>query len=52
MMEKVKLKRENYISLMSGLKVFVGNSLTQKRGYKLLARIIEKYELQSVDELI
>jgi len=52
MMEKVTLKkRENYLSLMSGVKVFIADNLTQKRGYKLLARIIEKYELQSVEEL-
>lgn len=52
MMEKVVLKkRENYLSLMTGVKVFIADSSTQKRGYKLLARIIEKYELQSVEEL-
>jgi len=52
MMEKVTLKkRENYLSLMTGVKVFIADNLTQKRGYKLLARIIEKYELQSVEEL-
>jgi hypothetical protein len=43
MMEKVKLKKENYISLMSGVKAFLKNSSTQKRAYKLLTKVIEKY---------
>lgn len=50
-MEKVKLKKENYIQLMKGLKAFIDDSLTQKQGYKLLAKIIEKYELENIDEL-
>jgi hypothetical protein len=28
MMEKVKLKKENYIQMMKGLKVFIDNSQT------------------------
>lgn len=51
MMEKVKLKKENYIALMKGLKVFIDNSTSQKFAYKLLAKIIEKYELENIDEL-
>ena len=51
MMEKVKLKRENYLTLMSGVKVFLRSGAAQKRAYKLLAKVIEKYELTSVDEL-
>lgn len=43
MMEKVKLKKENYMSLMTGLRVFMDNQNTSKLGYKLLAKIIEKY---------
>ena len=51
MMEKVKLKKENYIALMKGLKVFIDNSSSQKFAYKLLAKIIEKYELENLGEL-
>lgn len=51
MMEKVKLKKQNYITLMKGLKVFIDDKNTQKYGYKLLAKIIEKYELQDINEL-
>lgn len=50
-MEKVKLKKENYISLMKGLKVFIDNQTSQKYGYKLLSKIIEKYELENIQEL-
>lgn len=52
MMEKVKLKKENYITLMKGLKVFIDDKHTQKHGYKLLAKIIEKYELTDINELL
>lgn len=51
LMEKVKLKKENYIALMKGLKVFIDNTNTQKYAYKLLAKIIEKYELENIQEL-
>jgi uncharacterized phage infection (PIP) family protein YhgE len=51
MMEKVKLNRDNYVAVMSGVKVFVEHTHTQKRGYKLLARVIENYQLSSIDEL-
>lgn len=52
MMEKVKLKKENQLTLMSGVKVFVDDRQTQKKGYRVLSRIIEKFELESIDELI
>jgi hypothetical protein len=48
MMEKVKLKKENYMSLMKGLKEFIICHGTQKQAYKLLAKIIEKYELENL----
>jgi hypothetical protein len=51
-MEKVKLKKDNYVSLMNGLKIFIDCHTTQKQAYKLLAKIIEKYELQNVTGLI
>lgn len=50
-MEKVKLKKENYISIMKELKVFITDSQTQKYGYKILTKVIEKYELTNIDEL-
>jgi hypothetical protein len=52
MMEKVKLTKENYISLMKGLKEFIQCQATQKQAYKLLAKIIEKYELENLEELV
>ena len=51
MMEKVKLKKENYTALMKGLKVFIDCNTTQKQAYKLLAKIIEKYEIENLSEL-
>ena len=50
-MEKVKLKKENYFSLMKNLKAFIDTPALQKQAYKLLAKIIEKYELESISEL-
>jgi hypothetical protein len=52
MMEKVKLTKENYMSLMKGLKEFISCHGTQKQAYKLLAKIIEKYELVNLEELV
>ena len=51
-MEKVKLKKENYVSLMKGLKIFIDCPTTTKQAYKLLAKIIEKYELTGLSELV
>jgi hypothetical protein len=52
MMEKVKLNKENYLALMRGLKAFIENPASQKLAYRLLAKIIEKYELANIQELI
>jgi hypothetical protein len=30
---------------MKGIKVFINDFLTKKKAYKLLAKIVEKYEL-------
>ena len=51
MMEKVKLNKANYVALMRGVKVFVQDKQTQKKGYKILAKVIEKFEFVSIDEL-
>lgn len=51
MMEQVNLKKENYIEVMRGVKMFVSDKQTQKKGYKILAKVIEKYELQNLGEL-
>jgi len=50
-MEKVKLKKDNYTAIMRGIKGFIDNPSTQKRGYKILVKVIEKYELENIDEL-
>ena len=52
LMEKVKLKKENYVALMQGVKIFVDDRLTQKRGYRILTKIIERFDLESFDQLI
>ena len=50
-LEKVRLKRENYISLMQHVKVFVDDRVTQKKGYKILSKVIERFELGNLDEI-
>ena len=50
-LDKVRLKRENYIKLMQYVKVFVDDRTTQKKGYKILARVIERFELSSLEEI-
>ena len=53
MMGQVKLKKDNQLILMQGIKVFIGDFKTKKKAYKLLAKIVEKYELdQGIGELI
>jgi hypothetical protein len=38
--------------LMQGIKVFINDFKTKKKAFKLLARIVEKYELQGgIEEL-
>ena len=39
-MDTVKLKKENYINVMRGVKLLVGDKQTQKKGYKLLSKVI------------
>ncbi len=51
-MEKVKLKKENYVALMQGVKIFVDDRITQKKGYRILTKIIERFDLESFDQLI
>jgi hypothetical protein len=52
LMEKVKLKKENYVALMQGVKIFVDDRITQKKGYRILTKIIERFDLESFDQLI
>ena len=40
LMEKIRLNRDNYVTLMQSLKVFVEDKLTEKRGYKILIKVI------------
>lgn len=51
MMEQVRLSRDNYVSVMRGVKIFVDEKSTQKRGYKILSKVIDKFEINTVDEL-
>ena len=51
MMSQVKLNRENKVSLMTGVKDFVNDHATQKKGYKILTRVIESFQLQTLEEL-
>lgn len=50
-LEKVTLKRENYLTLMQNLKSFIDEKVTQKKGYKLLSKVIERIELTNLDEI-
>jgi hypothetical protein len=53
MLEKVKLKKENQIVLMQGIRIFIDDYQTKKKAYKLLAKIVEKYELEEgITELV
>lgn len=53
MLEKVKLKKENQIVLMQGIRTFINDYQTKKKAYKLLAKIVEKYELEEgITELV
>ena len=51
-MDKVKLKKENYIQVMRGVKQLVGDRQTQKKGYKILTKVISQFELTSLEELL
>jgi len=51
-LEKVRLKRENYLTLMTNVKNFISDKHTQKKGYKILAKVIERFELQSLDDIV
>ena len=53
LMQKTKLKKENQLAMMKGIKAFIEDTRTKKRAYKLMARIVEKYELDNgVQELV
>lgn len=52
-MDQVKLKKDNQIVLMQGIKAFINDFKTKKKAYKLLAKIVEKYELENgISELV
>ena len=53
MMDQVKLKKDNQLVLMQGIKVFITDFKTKNKAYKLLSLIVKKYELdQGIGELI
>lgn len=52
LMEKVKLKEDNYVQVMRGVKVFVDDRATQKKGYKILTKVVERFDLESFDQLV
>jgi hypothetical protein len=52
LMDQVKLKKENYIEVMRGVRLFVTDKQTQKKGYKILAKVIDKFELSNLAELV
>jgi hypothetical protein len=49
LMEKVKLKKENYVALMQGVKIFVDDRSTQKKGYRILTKIIDRFDLENFE---
>ena len=36
---------------MTNVKIFVSEKQTQKKGYKILAKVIERFELHSLDDI-
>ena len=53
LMYNVKLKKDNQKELMLGLKVFLQDPKTKNKAYKLLALIVQKYDLdQGIQELV
>ena len=52
MMEKVKLSRENQVQLMLGVKGFIEDKQTQKKGYKILAKVVQRIQVKNLDELV
>ena len=50
-LEKVRLKKENYLTLMQHVKVFADDRSTQKKAYKILAKVVERFELTGLDEI-
>ena len=53
LMNNVKLKKDNQKELMQGLKVFLKDPKTKNKAYKLLALIVQKYDLdQGIGELV
>lgn len=53
MLEKVKLNRTNQVNLMQGIKIFLSDFKTKKKAYKLLAKIVEKYEIETnISEIV
>ena len=43
---QVKLNKQNQLVLMKGIRVFITDFKTKKKAYKLLAKIVEKYEIE------
>ena len=37
---------------MQYVKIFADDRQTQKKGYKILAKVIERFELQSLDDIL
>jgi len=53
LMEKVKLKRENYATVMKETREhFIPNPALAKRGMKVICKAIERFEVQQFEELV
>lgn len=52
LLNNVKLNKENQLELMKGVKEFINNKKTKKKAYKLLALIVEKYQLEDIKEIV
>jgi hypothetical protein len=53
MLEKVKLNKQNQIDLMQDIKLFIGDWRTKKKAFKLIAKIVEKYEIENdISEIV
>ena len=46
----VNLKKDNQVGLMQGIQIFLKNFHTKKKAYKLMARLVERFELGNIGE--
>ena len=48
LIEKVKLKKENQMSLLQGIKALIQDGRTKKKAYKLMAGVVKRFEFEDM----